>query len=112
MINSLHSLELLNCNMYDISAIFLLTHLCTSFNKMKCLDLKGNRLTDKVLHLICQFLRNSKTITFLSLEDNYITDKGVANLVEGLNNNHTLKHLKLALNSFGSKGIQYFHRGT
>ena len=107
MINSLNKLKICYCDMTDESAISLLTYLCTSFNKMECLDLKGNGLTDEVVDQICQFLQNSKTLTFLGLERNRITDDGVAKLVEDLNDNHALKHLRLAENPFKSKGIQY-----
>ena len=111
LIDSLRTLKLGKNLMEDESAIYLLTHLCSSHNKMEYLDLRRNSLTDKVIRPLCELLRVSKTIAFLDLEENIITDEGVTDLVEGLIGNHTLKHLKLAKNNFGTKGIKCLSSG-
>ncbi len=61
-------------------------------------------LGDAGLRLICDGLKENKSVTALDLPDNNITDVGAAILAEAIKDNPSLTQLQLAYNKIGDQG--------
>lgn len=59
---------------------------------------------DAGLRLICDGLKENKSVTALDLPDNNITDVGAAILAEAIKDNPSLTQLQLAYNKIGDQG--------
>lgn len=106
-VENLKSIELGQNDIGSSNATILLDTLTGLNANIELLNLYYNKLDDKCMKALGEFVKNSKTIKSVGLQQNKIGDKGIKTLSEYLHGNITLKELQLDSNEkITNKSVQ------